>query len=178
MAGSIWVSHAMLLSMDEDALPPIPYRRAWMAAAAAFLIHNVEETTLDLPGWSVAHPVLTWFGWMEQPGLFSIAVGIMSLAVGCGAIYAIATGPSWSGWVLHLFAFVMLLNALGHISISLMTSSLMPGVITAVLVILPVMAGVFWVTRDRARGLAQGRHKPPPGVDSRSVDRSTPTTEG
>src|SRR5690349_16630053 len=48
--------------MSEDAPFPIPYRRAWMAAAAAFLVHNVEETALDLPGWSLAHPVLPWFG--------------------------------------------------------------------------------------------------------------------
>lgn len=140
----------MLQAMDEDALPPIPYRRAWMAAAAAFLVHNVEEVVLDLPVWSAAHPILPWLNWMEQPGAFPLAVGVLSLAVGSGAIYAIATGPSWSGWALACFAIVILINAASHVALSVMTSSLMPGVFTAGLVITPVMLGVLWAMKRRA----------------------------
>lgn len=121
-----------------------------MAAAAAFLVHNVEEVTLDLPTWSAIHPILPWLSWMEQPGAFAIAVGLLSLAIGATAIYAIATGPSWSGWALAALAVVMLANAASHIVISLYTSSFMPGVFTALLVITPIMLGVLLAMRRRA----------------------------
>lgn len=135
--------------MIDDAPPPIAHRRAWMAAAAAFLVHNIEETVLDLPGWSAAHQAAPWLAWMEQPGAFTIAVGVLSLTVGLCAIYAIATGPSWSGWALAILAIIMLLNVASHIALSIMTSSLMPGVFTAVLVITPVMFGLLWAMRRR-----------------------------
>lgn len=136
--------------MNEDAPSPIPYRRAWMAAVSAFLVHNIEEIVLDLPRWSAAHPALPWLAWMEQPGAFTLAVGVLSLAVGLCAIYAIATGPSWSGRALAIFSSIMLLNAASHVALSVMTSSPMPGVVTALLVITPVMLGVLWAIRRRA----------------------------
>lgn len=136
--------------MESEGSETIPFRRAWTATATAFLLHNVEEVVLNLPDWSASHPAPPWFSWMQQPGVFAIAVGALSLAVGCCAIYAIATGPSWSRWGLTLLATVMLLNAASHVGLSIMTSTLMPGVITATLVVAPAMLGAIWAAWRRA----------------------------
>jgi hypothetical protein len=126
------------------------HRRAWAAGIAAFLVHNVEEVASDLPAWAVAHPVLLWLGWMAPAGWFAIAVGVLTLGVGGLALYAMSTAPRWSGWALVAFAVVMLANAASHIVLSVMTSSVMPGVVTAGLVIAPVFAGVLWAVLRRA----------------------------
>lgn len=118
-----------------------------MAAAAAALAHNAEESMLGLPSWVSAHPVLPWLGWMAAPGVFDIGVAVVSLLVGVLALYAIATGPSWSRLALRILAVVMLANAASHIVLSIGTGSLMPGCVTAIVVLAPVMVGVLWITR-------------------------------
>ncbi len=129
--------------MTEPAAFAIPYRRAWAAATAAFLVHNVEEVARDLPDWVKSFPLASWLNWMSD-GRFAIAVAVLTVAVGALALFCIATGPRWSRLALSIFAIVMLLNAASHVALSLWTSSLMPGVVTAALVITPVMIGVLW----------------------------------
>lgn len=125
--------------------------RAWAAAMAAFLAHNVEEVVSDLPAWATAHPVLPWLGWMAPAGLFTAAVGAVTLAVGALALYAMTTAPRWGSWALAAFAVVMLLNAVSHIVLSVMTSTMMPGALTAMVVIVPVFAAVLWAVLRRAQ---------------------------
>lgn len=131
----------------DDEFPPIQHRRAWAAAMVAFLAHNAEEVALDLPAWSESHTIIPWLGWMGPPGAFTIAIGLISLAVGAVALYAIATGPRWSRLALEIIAIVMLVNAATHVTLSVVTSTLMPGVVTAALVVAPVMTGVLWAVR-------------------------------
>lgn len=133
--------------MSDEGQFSIPYRRSWTAAAAAVLAHNAEESVMGLPQWVSAHPVLPWLGWMASPGAFDIGVAVVSLAVGLLALYAIATGPSWSRMALRLLALVMLMNAASHVVLSVMATSLMPGAVTASVILAPVMTGVLWVTR-------------------------------
>ena len=135
--------------MSDDADFAIPHRRAWTAAAAAVLTHNAEESVYDLPGWAATHPVLPWLDWMASPGAFDIGVAVVSLAVGMLALYAIATGPSWSRLALRVLALVMLINAASHVGLSLATASVMPGSVTALFLLMPVMAVVLWITRHR-----------------------------
>ncbi len=138
---------------SADATPEYrtSHGRAWAAAMAAFLVHNVEEIVSDLPGWVAEHPVLPWFGWMAPAGLFTTAVGVLTLAVGALALYAMTTAPRWGGWALVAFAIVMLVNAVSHIVLSVMTSTIMPGALTATVVIVPVFAAVLWAVLRRVR---------------------------
>ncbi|MDP3740087.1 MAG: HXXEE domain-containing protein [Hyphomonadaceae bacterium] len=138
-------------SPDAGPAPYSSHGRAWAAAMAAFLIHSVEEVALNLPAWVGAHPVLPWLGWMAPAGMFATVVGVLTAVVGGLAIYAMATAPRWSRRVLIVFAAVMLGNAASHIVLSAMTSSLMPGVATAGLVVVPVFAGVLWAVLRRAQ---------------------------
>lgn len=135
--------------MSDDGDFSIPHRRAWTAAAAAVLVHNAEESFLGLPGWVIAHPVLPWLDWMASPGAFDVGVAVVSLAVGLLALYAIATGPTWSRFALRALAVVMLINAASHVGLSLVTASVMPGSVTALFLLMPVMAAVLWITRHR-----------------------------
>lgn len=114
---------------------------------AAFLAHNVEEVALDLPAWRTSHQQFAWLGWMETPGLFATAVGVLSLAVGAIALYAMSTAPRWSRAALAVFATIMLVNAASHILLSIMTQSLMPGAVTAAVLIVPIFTGVLWAIR-------------------------------
>ena len=82
--------------MAYELPPPVSHRRAWIAATAAFLAHNVEEAALDLAAWTETQRSFPWLGWMGPPGVFDSALAIISLAVCVLAIYAIATGPGWS----------------------------------------------------------------------------------
>ncbi len=132
--------------MDDD-LSPIPHRRAWMAWIAALLAHNAEEVASDLPAWSERQTIIPWLGWMGPPGAFTAAVAIVSLVAGGVALYAIATGPRWSSAVLGILAIIMLVNAATHFALSVATGTLMPGVVTAALIVAPVMAGILWAIR-------------------------------
>jgi hypothetical protein len=122
-------------------------RRAWAAAVAAFLVHNVEEVALDLPAWSAAHPVLPGAPWLVSLPAFTIATGVLTIVVGATAPFAMATGPRWSRLALAVFALIMLANAATHLALSLWTSSLMPGAVTAALLVVPVFSGVLWAIR-------------------------------
>lgn len=48
----------------------------------------------------------------------------------------------WQAPMLRLFALVMLLNAGSHLALSLITASIMPGLVTALLVIVPVFGWI------------------------------------
>ena len=133
---------------SADAAPECypSHGRAWAAAMAAFLLHNVEEVASDLPAWVAAHAILPWLGWMAPAGWFTTAVGVLTLAMGGLALYAMSTAPRWSGWALIVFAVLMLMNAASHVALSVMTSSAMPGVVTAAAVNVPVFSAVLWAT--------------------------------
>jgi hypothetical protein len=129
--------------------PAPAHGRAWAAAMGAFLIHNVEEVTLDLPRWTEAHPVLPWLNWMAPTGLFPVTVGVLTAAMGGLALYAMAMAPRWGRLALGAFSIVMLTNAASHIALSVWTSSLMPGAVTAAGVVAPIFAGVLWAVLRR-----------------------------
>ncbi len=111
----------------------------------AFLAHNAEEALLDLPVWSAAHSPARWTSWGEHPGRFEIAVGALSLVVIALAIWVTTRKPAWSKPALQVFAVIMLVNVVTHISLSVMTGSAMPGLTTALIVIAPMMTGILWL---------------------------------
>ena len=117
--------------------------RAWAAAMTAFLVHNVEEVAGDLPSWAASHSLLPRLGWMAGSGRFVVSIGVLTLTVGAIALFAMTTAPRWSRAVLVVFAVVMLVNAASHVALSLWSSSLMPGTVTAAIIVAPVFVGVL-----------------------------------
>lgn len=121
----------------------------WSAAFAAFTLHNIEELWFDLPRWSMQQPSLMWMAAIMPPQRFVHSIIVLSCLV-----ILLATVSAWLSrkvriMLLRLFAWIMVLNALSHMVLSGLTRSLMPGVLTAVVVILPVMT---WI-------IAELRHK-------------------
>jgi hypothetical protein len=147
--GSPWRWRGLFCDMTETHPPSLTHGRAWATAMTAFLVHNVEEVIGDLPSWAASQSLLPWLGWMAGSGPFVISVGVLTLAVGGIALFAMTTAPRWSRAALVVFAVVMLGNAAGHIALSLWTSTLMPGAVTAAIVVAPVFVGVLLAAPKR-----------------------------
>lgn len=130
---------------------PVDWR--WAAATAAFLIHNAEEVIFGLPAWANAHPTAGWVATMMPEQRFVPAVIGLSIVVLALAVLGTWRPAPWSRQVLRFFAVVMLLNAASHVGLSLWTASIMPGLWTALILLLPVLG---WIAiRPPAR-----RHAP------------------
>ena len=122
--------------------------RRFVAGALAFLLHNGEEALADLPGWSEAHPQLGWMAAVMPRERFLIAAAGLTLLVLALALAASLRPGRWSEPVLQVLAWIMIVNATSHVALSLLTGSIMPGVISAVLILLPVMG---WIVATRPR---------------------------
>ena len=125
----------------------------WMFPIALTL-HNLEEAVW-LPAWS-QHA-----GFWEIPvgaTEFRIAAGLLAILAYAVTYWSIRTGKEAVGtYVLAGFVFAMLLNVIYHVAATLGLRQYAPGVVTAVLINLPVMwyllLRVFrehWVTWPRA----------------------------
>lgn len=126
---------------------PTSYRAPWLIATATFLIHNLEEAIAGLPAWEMVHPVLPWMNWMASGKAFLVALGVLSVGVSLTALVAACVRPGWSRIALRMLAIILLLNAASHLALSIVTRSLMPGVITALFIVFPVMLWIIWTTR-------------------------------
>lgn len=116
-------------------------RRAGAAALALF-VHNSDEILGDLPGWAAARPELGWMA-RAQAGHWFVptAIGLVVLAAGL-ALWAFMAPARWMETALRLFAWVMLFNAATHLALGLMTASVMPGLISAMLVLVHVFGWI------------------------------------
>ena len=115
----------------------------WAGTLVAFTIHNAEEAIAFSSGWSARHlPRLasTVSYWPE----FAIAATALTLLAILVA-FALRNHPRTSSKLLHIFLWVMLGNVLWHIGVSVYTRSVAPGVVTAVLLLLPLYS--FYLTR-------------------------------
>lgn len=124
--------------------------QAW-AASLALALHNAEEVALDLPAWADAHPQIAAFNWSSGSDAFSIAALIIVLLAGGLALWVQLRPATWMRHALRILALVMLINAASHMALSLYTASLMPGVISATFVLVPVFA---WIIRGNGRDAA------------------------
>lgn len=123
--------------------------RFWVAAFALAL-HNAEEVWRDLPAWADAHPATAAFNWSSDSGAFATIAGLIVFAVVGLALAAQFRPAPWMAPLLRALSIVMLLNAASHIGLSLYTGSLMPGVITAVFVLVPVFLWTLGMKKPRA----------------------------
>lgn len=129
----------------------------WASTAGALALHNVEEWMLGMTEWIAAHP---WFPARSLHGdqsEFAIVLAIISGAVLLIAIRAVITRPRWSAEVLVFIAYAKMVNGISHAVLSLLSWSLMPGVITGIIVLLPLSALVIhklppvqWTTSNTA----------------------------
>lgn len=123
--------------------------QAW-AAAFALALHNAEEVLLNLPAWADAHPQTAAFNWSSGSDAFSIiALVIVVMAIGF-ALWVQLRPAVWMRLLLRLLAWVMLINAASYMAISLYTGSLMPGVVSAVIILVPVFSLIVRGTGPRA----------------------------
>ena len=101
----------------------------------AVSFHNLEEA-IWLPGFWCAH------GWNRVSGAQFRVAAVLVAALAFAVTYAAqrAGRATSARWILVAFCFVMLLNALWHIGATLYLRVYAPGVVTAVLLVLPVTA--------------------------------------
>ena len=119
-----------------------PVEWSWAAASTAFLIHNAEELLFGLPDWATANPQVGWIATTMPEQRFATAVILLSMIVVALAVIGTLQPLSWTRFVLRLFAGIMLLNAASHIGLSLLAGSIMPGLWTALVLLLPVMGRI------------------------------------
>ena len=129
---------------ERAAVPQRPLAGLWWLTVAVFALHNAEEYLRDLPAWADAHAP-AWIASVhgDQVGN-GIAVAVLTGAALILAVVALSARPAWSSEVLVCFAFVLIVNAVSHLAMSALSRTLMPGVVTAPLLLL---LGVYLVWR-------------------------------
>ena len=106
-----------------------------------FSLHNVEEAIFGLPAWMVEH----WSnGRQIDAATFHLALVLITVLAWLVYLWFRAgQRVPVRFWVAGLVASVLLTNSLGHIGYSIITHSLMPGVLSASLLMGPVSMVVF-----------------------------------
>ena len=110
----------------------------WMATAGTVVLHNVEGWLFYVTGWVAAHPGLPGRAMHGGPDQFAVALVIVTATVLILAAAAVVFRPRWSAETLTYVAHAIIINGASHIILSIMTWSLMPGVITGVILLLPL----------------------------------------
>lgn len=114
----------------------------WGLTVAALALHNMEESLLGLNGWMAEH---AWFPGRALHGddaQLTLALAIVTAAVFLLAVFAVVRRPAWSAEVLACVAYALAINAIGHLVLSVVSMSFMPGVFTGTFVLLPLSVGV------------------------------------
>ena len=124
-------------------------KRAWyLMIGVVFAVHNAEEAT--------AAPRMIEFMRLDAPialrgfyegitaGELRLSLTILTLIGLAVTAFAarLAPGPRWA-YVMLVFAAVIGLNALAHVALSAIARTYMPGLVTALLLTLPVAILVF-----------------------------------
>ena len=117
-----------------------PPARLWLPVLALFSLHNIEEIGLDLPAWGRAHGFVLPTTALDRTG-FALLIAGLTLAV-IALAYALRASARFTRLALLGFLGAMALNFVQHIALSLVTTSVQPGVISAVL-LMPVFGWLF-----------------------------------
>jgi multisubunit Na+/H+ antiporter MnhE subunit len=115
----------------------------WTATSGALVFHNLEEWWLGMTEWIAARSWLPAHSLHGDQDKFAVVLAIVSGAVLMLALTAVFARPSWSSEVLVFVAYAMMVNGSSHAVLSLLSWSLMPGVITGSIVLLPLSAFVI-----------------------------------
>lgn len=109
----------------------------WVATALVVMVHNTEEWLFDMTGWIADQPWLPGRSLHGDQAEFALVLAIVTAAVASIAVTAIVARPGWSAEVLSCVAYALMANAASHLVMSLLTWSPMPGVVSAIAVLLP-----------------------------------------
>lgn len=115
----------------------------WAAVAGAVVAHNAEEWLLNMTGWIADHPWLPGRSLHGDQPQFALVLAIVTATVVGIAVVAVVARPRWSAEALVCVAYALMVNGASHLVLSLLSWSVMPGVISGVAVLLPL--GVFVV---------------------------------
>lgn len=119
----------------------------WIVFIAIFAVHNAEEVMRNLPEWAKAHGVFDPFADRAAFALAAMALTVAAIVAG----YILERRKSRSSAVvLQIFCWIMIANALWHIGVSVYVGSVMPGAISA-LVMLPLLGWLILKTRKLAK---------------------------
>ncbi|MGW2092910.1 HXXEE domain-containing protein [Promicromonospora sukumoe] len=110
----------------------------WAVTVVALAVHNAEELVRDLPGWHTGRPWLPGSALYGDPAQFAVALAIVTGLALVLAVAGVAWRAAWNAQVLVCVGYALLVNAAGHVLLSVVSWSLMPGVLTSVLVLVPV----------------------------------------
>lgn len=116
---------------------------SWVALISALALHNAEEWMRDLPAWSAASTIVPEFLAADVHRGFGLALVLVTLAPVVGAIVIRRAAPKTEPMWLAILAWVLIANALWHVVLSFVTWTLMPGVFTAMALLLPVSVHVL-----------------------------------
>lgn len=134
-------------SAENTSISQSDHRRLkllWAAVAAAVVLHNTEEWLLNMTGWIAEHQWLPGRSLHGDQTEFAFVLAIVTTAVLVLALTAIATRPPWSAEVLVCLTWALIVNAISHIVLSLLSGSLMPGLLSGSSILLPVGAYLLW----------------------------------
>jgi hypothetical protein len=104
---------------------PSGFGRAWFALTVAFALHVIDEASTGFL--SIYNPTVTalrarW-GWFPMP-TFQFREWLVGLILGVAVCFALtpiaARGARWLRPVAWLYAFVMLLNGIGHTLVTIL----------------------------------------------------------
>jgi uncharacterized protein with HXXEE motif len=133
---------------DRHSAPP---RLIW-AVPAAVLIHNVEEA-LTFPRY--APSVLAIVPDAVRPlmpsarYMYVALLVVTAIPIGLALLALRRAGGAWATYGLLLVAAVVLVNVVWHLLAATLLGGYAPGVVTAVIVNLPVMAAALrWARRE------------------------------
>lgn len=122
----------------------------WVCLFSLLVVHNAEELLLGLPAWTREHP---WFPDRVSGSYdtFIPAVVVVICAGGVLAVYAVLRRPRWSRPALIVATGLLALNAVSHIVASLVTQTVMPGLYSSVLIVVPCLLFLLWRLSSTAR---------------------------
>ena len=125
---------------------------AWLALTAAFALHVADEATHDFLSWynPTVLGLRARLGFFPMP-VFTFRVWLTGLIVAVVLFALLARfafrGARWLVPVAYAYALIHLANGLGHITVSVLNGRLMPGVLSA-----PVLlAAAAWLLVETTR---------------------------
>lgn len=130
-------------------------RICWLLFLVTFAIHNAEEAIFRMPEWLATHgffPIPTEYETVAIIINYSLLL-ILTIAAAIVAYLLEKKQTPKSASYLEIFAYIMLINAFSHIGLSLYIGGIMPGLVTSVVLLLPVCGYIVVQMRKMKRSL-------------------------
>lgn len=122
----------------------------WLLFLVVFAIHNAEEAIFGMPEWLANYGFFLVTTEYESIAIiinYSLLL-ILTIAAAVVAYLLEKRQSQQSALYLEIFAYIMLINAFSHIGLSLYTDSIMPGLVTSVVLLLPICGYIIvWIRK-------------------------------